>query len=92
MSALVSELTVMGEVAPLLEPLAPPLLEVHEAVKPVIGAPPLLPAVKATIPLAFPAVTEVIVGAVGATATKKLDDAAEAGLLPTALVASTVQV
>ena len=95
MSPLVNALTVMGEVAPLLEPLAPPLLEVHEAVKPVIALPPLLPAVKATDAEVLAGVTPEIVGApgaVGAAPATKLDEAAEAGLSPTALMASTVQV
>ncbi len=89
---MVSELTVIGDVAPLLDSLAPPLLEVHETVKPVIALPPLLPAVKATTTLLLPIVSELIVGAAGGTAATKLLEAADAGPLPTALVASTVQV
>jgi hypothetical protein len=89
---LVSELTVMGELAPLFDPLAPPLLEVHEAVNPVMALPPVLPAVKATLAEVADGVTAEIVGAPGTPAATKLDEAAEAAPLPTALVASTVQV
>jgi len=89
---LVSELTVMGELAPLLDPLAPPLLEVHEAVYPVMALPPLPPAVKATLAEVAAGVTVVIVGAAGTVAAVKAADAVEFGLFPTPLVAYTVQV
>jgi hypothetical protein len=89
---LVSELTAMGELAPLFDPLAPPLLEVQVAVNPVMALPPVLPAVKATLAELLPGVTAEIVGAPGTPAVTKLDEAAEAALFPTALVASTVQV
>jgi len=91
-SPLVSELTTMGEVAPLFDSKAPPLLEVQVAVKPVMALPPSLPAVKATDAPLLASVTEVIVGALGGTAARMLDEGADAGLLPTALVARTVQV
>ena len=62
----------------------------------MIALPPLLAlAVKATEAEFWPRVTVAPVGAlgtVGAAPATKLDEAAEAGLLPTALVASTVQV
>ena len=92
MSPLVSDPTAMGDVAPLADPLAPPLLEVHVAVKPVMALPPVLPAVKATEAAALEGVTPEMVGAPGGAAGVKLLEAAEAGLLPMALVASTVQV
>jgi len=94
-SALVSELTVMGEVAPVPVCVVPPLLEVQVAVYPVMALPPLLAlAVKATEAELDPRVTTALVGADGTVATEatKLDEAADAGLLPMALVASTVQV
>jgi len=91
-SPLVSELTVMGELAPLLDPLAPPLLEVQVAVYPVMALPPLPPAVKATLAEVAAGVTPVTVGALGAPAATKLDEAAEAAPSPTELMASTVQV
>ena len=92
MSPLVSDPTVIGEVAPLFDPVAPPLLDVHVAVKPVMALPPSLPAVKATAAVALDGVTPVTVGALGGAAGVKLPEAADAGLLPMALVASTVQV
>ena len=96
MSPLVSELTVMGEVVAVPVCVVPPLLEVQVAVYPVMALPPLLAlAVKATEAELDPRVTTALVGAVGAVGTApatKLDEAAEAALFPTALVASTVQV
>ena len=95
MSPLVSELTVIGELDPLFDPVAPPLLDVHVAVKPVMALPPLLPAVKVTDPELAPAVAATPVGAAGTVGPElgtKLLEAAEAALLPMALVASTVQV
>ena len=92
MSPLVSDPTLMGDVAPLADPLAPPLLEVHVAVKPVMALPPVLPEVKETDAELVPRVTAAPVGAPGTLAGTKLLEAAEAGLLPMALVASTVQV
>jgi hypothetical protein len=89
---LVSVLTAMGEVAPVFDSVAPPLLEVQVAVKSVMALPPSLPAVKATDAPLLARVTEVIVGALGGTAARKLDDGADATLSPTALVATTVQV
>ena len=84
--------TVIGEAAP--APVKP--LGEDVTVKPVIALPPLLAgAVKATVALALPAVAAPIVGAPGAVAASvgvTLLDAAEAALVPTALVAVTVKV
>ncbi len=89
---MVSELTVTGEVAPLLDSVAPPSLDVHRAVNPVMALPPVLPAVKATATLLLPGVIEVIVGAPGRTAATNELDEAEADPTPTALVDVTEQV
>jgi hypothetical protein len=59
----------------------------------VIALPPLLAGtVKATVALALPAVAVPIVGAPGTVAGVTLFDTAEAGPVPTALVAVTVKV
>ena len=89
---MVSEPTVTGELAPMADPVTPPVLDVQVARYPSMGSPPLLPAVKATMPALVPGVTAPMVGALGAPAATKLPEAAEAGLLPMTLVASTVQV
>jgi hypothetical protein len=89
---LVSELTLTGEVAPLLDSVAPPSLDVQVAVKPVMVLPPVLPAVNATDTLLSPGVVDVIVGAPGRTAaTNELDDA-DGDPAPTTLMDSAVQV
>jgi hypothetical protein len=88
----VSDPTVIGDVAPDADWVVPPLLDVHVAVKPVIVLPPVVPAVKATTPVRLPGVTLVIVGAPGAAAATNDAEAADATLLPIALVASAVQV
>jgi hypothetical protein len=87
---LVSGLTTIGEPDP-FTPTAP-----HVARKPVIGLPPLLVGgVNATETWAFPAVATPMVGApgalIGATGVT-LAESAEAGLVPTPLVAFTLQV
>jgi hypothetical protein len=91
----VKPVTVIGEALPLAVWVAPPLLETHVTVKLVIGIPPLAPAVKGTVDeVATGCVTVpgVKTGALGTVAATKLADAADAGLLPTPLVANTVQV
>ena len=88
---LVSELTVIGEVAPLAVWVVPPSLEVQVAVKPEMVPPPALPAVKATVALLGPWVNDVIEGAPGRTAATKELDGAEAEPAPTTLDDVTVQ-
>ena len=62
-------------------------------VYPVIALPPVMAgAVKLTLVVALPAVAEPMVGAPGTPAGVALFDAAEAVLLPMALVAVTVKV
>ena len=90
--ALVSDATVMGEDAPESACVVPALLEAHVAVKLVTVLPPLLLAVKATIPELFPRVTPVTLGAAGADAATNELEAVEAALSPVPLVATTVQV
>ncbi len=67
-----------------------PLVGVTVAVYLVMAAPLLFGAVKATTMLALPAVVDVIVGAPGAPSGSPLT-AAEAGPVPTELVAVTVK-
>ena len=63
----------------------------HVAVK-LVAVPPLVEFAKATVICAEPAVTELIVGVPGLVTAKGVTDTAlEAALLPTALVALTVQ-
>ena len=86
--------TVMGEVLALADCVAPPLLEVHVTVKLVMALPPVVPAVKGTVAdvgTGCVMVPGVKTGAPGTVAATKLAEAAEAALLPMALVASTVQ-
>ena len=90
--ALVNVVTVNGEVAPDADRVVPPSLEVHVAVNPVIALPPLPLAVKATIPELLPRVRLTNVGACGTVPATKELDAEEATLLPSALVATIVQV
>ena len=80
----------MGDVVPIA--VMPPGLDV--TVYPVITLPPVLDgATKATLAEAFPAVATTLVGASAAVAAGvTADDAAEAAELPTAFVATTVNV
>ena len=58
----------------------------------LVAVPPLVEFAKATVICAEPAVTELIVGVPGLVTAKGVTDTAlEAALLPTALVALTVQ-
>jgi hypothetical protein len=88
----VSDATVIGEVVPDADCVVPPLLDVHVAVKLVIAVPPVLFAVKATIPERFPNVTPVTLGAAGAEAATNELEAVDAALSPVPLVATTVHV
>jgi hypothetical protein len=83
---LVSPLTTMGELIP------PALCVPQVTVNPVIGEPLSAPAVNTTVTLLLPRVAALMVGAAGAAAGVALFEAAEAALVPTALVAVTVQV
>ena len=86
-------LTVIGDDKPVLLPEVPPLLDVHDAEYPVIAKPPSLAgAANATVIDASPRVTSVIVGAPGAAAGTTGSDGSDALLVPTPLVAVTVQV
>ena len=85
-------LTVTGELAPLLDRVVPPSLEVHVTVLFVIALPPLEPTVKETVAAFRPKDTPETVGAPGTDTTVKLLEAAEAGLVPMALVSVAVQV
>jgi hypothetical protein len=89
---LVKLLTVIGDAAPVLLPDVPPLLEVHDAEYERIAKPLLAPGVNATEIDALPRVTLVMVGASGAAPGTTARDGGDALLVPTALVAVTVQV
>ena len=91
---MVSDDTEMGLVGPDPLPAAPPFDEVHNAVKPVIGLPPLAAgAVKVTDTDPLPAVAVPIVGAPGTLASGTTAfDGADGGPVPTPFVAVTVQV
>jgi len=87
--------TVIGEALPLLDTVAPPLLETHNTVKEMMGLPPVLPGVNGTVEdvtTGCVTVPTVKIGAPGTVAAVKAAEAVEAGLFPTPLVASTVQV
>ena len=88
----VSEPTVTGELAPDAVCVVPPLLDVHVAVNAVTASPPLLFAVKATMPALLPSVTPVMLGADGLVAATKDADVVDAALSPAAFVATTLQV
>ena len=86
-------MTVIGDAVPVLDPEAPPVVDVHDAAYDVIGLPPLLAgALNATVIEALPLVALVIVGAPGTVAGITAADAADGPLVPIALVAVTVQV
>jgi hypothetical protein len=86
----VSPVTVIGDLAEVTEPVAPPLLEVHVAVYEVIALPPVVPAVNVITAEPGVWVTVEIDGAPGTAATTNRAEATDAGLLPKPLVASTV--
>ena len=89
-----SPVTEMGDVAAVAELVAPPLLEMHEALYAVIATPPSsVGAVNAVLIRASPRVTDVMLGAVGEVGFgRNADDAIDAALVPAAFVAVTVQV
>ena len=81
----------MGEPVPVLVPEVPPLPDAQLAVNRRIVLPLSAPGVNATETDALPPVALVIVGALGAAAGTTAADAADAALVPNALVAVTVQ-
>ena len=89
---MVRPVTVIGDAVPELLPAVPLLLDVHDAAYDVIALPLFAGAVKATTICWFPRVTEGCAGASGTVAGITVADAVDAGLVPTALVAVTVQV
>ena len=79
------------QVVPVVEQVKPPGFEV--AVYELMAAPPLeAGAVQATVTEPLPAVTELTVGAPGTVRGVTAAEGAEAGPVPTALVAVTVNV
>jgi hypothetical protein len=84
--------TVIGDAVPEWFPDVPPLLDVHAAAYDVIAAPLFAGAVNVTTICWFPRVTDGCAGASGTVAGTTVADAAEAGLVPTPLVAVTVHV
>ena len=89
---LVSEPTVIGELAFDAVCVVPPSLEVQVAVNAVTASPPLLFAVNATVAELFPRITPVTPGADGLVAATKDVDAVDAALSPVGFVATTLQV
>ena len=94
----VKPVTVNGDTAPVCTPVAPPLVDPHVAVYPVMALPPLLAgAVNVTVsePVAVvvdPDTAFTPVGASGAVTGVTALDAADGGPVPTAFVAVTVHV
>ena len=87
-----SPVTVIGEAAPVLEPVVPPSSEVHNTVN-ICAAPLSAPAVKPTVIELLPPVALVIVGAPGAAAGTTEAEGADGLLLASrASVATTVHV
>jgi hypothetical protein len=83
----------MGDIAPVLLPGVPLLVDVHDAEYVKTWKPPLLaPWLNATEIDAFPRVTLVIVGGSGTVAGTTGLDGRDALLVPTSLVAVTVHV
>ena len=81
---------IVPEPAPLAVPISPPGEEV--AVYVVIDAPPVEPAVYATVAVVFPLVTAPIVGACGTVVAVTEDDAELADVVPALFVAVTAYV
>ena len=88
----VSAATEIGALAWVPVRVTPPLLETHDALYPVIAAPLLEGAVKATEAVAAESVTVTPVGAPGRVAGTKLFDAADGKLEPWVFCAVTVHV
>ena len=89
---MVRPVTVNGDAEPDRAPVAPPSLDVHDAVYEVIALPLLFGAVNETTIWWFPRVTDGCAGASGTEAGTTAADGADGLLVPIALVAVTVQV
>ena len=88
----VRSVTVMGELVLDAERVIPPFVEPHVAVYPVIGLPLSLFGENDTVISAVPAVAAVSDGAAGTVDGVTPSEAGEGALVPTALLAVTVQV
>jgi hypothetical protein len=86
-----NEVTVSGELTPVLVRVVPPVLDVQVTLKKTIASPPSVFAVNATMAEFEPRVTPVIVGASGTVMATKSSDGSDAALSPLAFVATTVQ-
>jgi len=84
--------TTMGDFVLIVLRAAPPLLEVHDAVYPVIAEPPFAGAVNETLMRASPAVAVGGAGRLGTVLGTTAADAADAGPAPAPLTARTVHV
>ena len=89
---LVRPVTTRGDAAPLRDPAAPPSLEVHVAVKPVIALPLFEGATNASEICVFPRVAVGCSGASGTVAGTVAAEAGEAAPVPFPFVAVTVHV
>ena len=89
-----SAVTSSGELAPVVDLVVPPLLEVHTTRYDVIGEPPSFDgAVNATDKRPGPALVAItLVGATGAVGVATGADGSESALVPTPLVAVARQV
>jgi hypothetical protein len=85
----VRPLTVIGELVPLALNVPPAM---HVTAYDVIGEPPSAGALNAIVISALPAMAEPMIGASGTVIGVTLFDGADAGLVPTAFVAVTVNV
>ena len=88
--AVVNPVTVMGDRVDVAVAVAPPLPEVQVTVYEMMALPPVAPAMNETTAEPGVWVRVEIDGALGLAATTNSADAADAGLLPKPLVASTV--
>jgi hypothetical protein len=88
---LVRPVTVSGDPAPVLFPAAPPLLDVQVTVYEVTVLPRGGAGPKVTVAAPLAGATLAIVGAPGTAAPTTTAEGADAGLVPTPLVAVTVQ-
>ena len=91
-SPLLNPPTVTGDAAPVWLPDAPPLFDVHVAVNDVIVLPLLLRGTKLTTADPSPLLTVPIFGGSGTVAGIAVPEGADAGPVPTPLVAVAVQV
>ena len=89
---LVRVLTVMGEVAPVVDCVVPPSLESHVTVNAVTASPPSEPAMNSTVTALRFRSTEVIVGASARPTATKGAESADAALSPIVFVATAAHV